>query len=73
MPRIIVSQLPLVVTPNWCGEKCVAKVSQNWRHKMRLLSQYNVSPTIMEQIPPKGLVMAKRRATPSTCAIYDGM
>jgi len=32
------------------------------------MSQYNVSPTTMEQIPPEGLVMVKRRAVPNTCA-----
>jgi hypothetical protein len=25
----IISQPSLVVTPNWCGEKCVAKISWN--------------------------------------------
>jgi len=29
MPWIITSQPPLVATPNWCGEKCVAKASRN--------------------------------------------
>jgi len=27
MPWIIISQLLLVATPNWCGEKYVAKTS----------------------------------------------
>jgi hypothetical protein len=29
MPWIIVSQPPLVATPNWYEEKCVAKALQN--------------------------------------------
>jgi hypothetical protein len=29
MPWITVSQPSLVATPNWCGEKCVAKASWN--------------------------------------------
>ncbi len=57
MLRITISRPPLVViTPNWCGGNCVAKASRNWRHKVRLVSQYNVSPTVMGQTPPKGLV-----------------
>ncbi len=35
--------------------------------------QYNVSPTTLGQIPPKGSVMAKRWATPNTHAIRGGM
>ncbi len=73
MPWIIASQPPLVATPNWCGEKCVAKVSWNWsRQKMWLVSQYNVSHTAMWQTSPEGLVMAKRRATTRTHAIWGG-
>jgi hypothetical protein len=26
---IIISKPPVIATPNWCGEKCVTKVSQN--------------------------------------------
>jgi len=44
---IILSQPPLIVTLNWCGENCVAKASQNWRDKLRLVGQYNASPTTM--------------------------
>jgi hypothetical protein len=58
---------------NWCGEKCVAKESWNWRHKARLMSRYNASPIIMGQIPPKGFNEAKRQATPRICAIQFGM
>ncbi len=41
IPWITTSHLPLVAIPNWCGENCVAKASQNWRHKMWLGNQYN--------------------------------
>jgi hypothetical protein len=54
---IIVSQPPLVTTPNWPGEKGVAKVSRNCKHKAQLVSQY-VSPTKMGRTPLEGLVMA---------------
>jgi hypothetical protein len=70
---IITSQQPLVTTPNWCGEKCVPKASQNWKHKARLVSQYNVFPTTMEQIPHEGLFMVKRRTTLRTHAIHGKM
>jgi hypothetical protein len=40
---IIASQLPLVTTLNWCGEKCVAKVLWNGRHKTQLMNRYNAS------------------------------
>jgi hypothetical protein len=40
---------------------------------MLLISQYNVSPTTLGQIPPKGLDMAKRWTTPRICAIWHGM
>jgi hypothetical protein len=73
MSWITTSQPPLIVTPNWCGEKCVTKASQNWRHKARLVNRYNGSPTAMGWIPPKGLVMAKRRAISRTCAIWGRM
>jgi hypothetical protein len=29
MSWTIITQTPLVATPNWCGEKCVSKVSLN--------------------------------------------
>jgi hypothetical protein len=32
----------LVAIPNWCGEKCVTKASQNLKHKTWLVSQYNI-------------------------------
>jgi hypothetical protein len=69
MPWITISHPPLVITPNWWGEKCVTKVSQNWRHKVRLLSRYNVSSMVMEQTPLEGLIMAKRRVAPRICVI----
>jgi len=28
MSWIIISQPPLVITPNWCGKKCVAKLHE---------------------------------------------
>jgi hypothetical protein len=37
------------------------------------MSQYYISFIIMGQTPPKDLIMAKRRATPKTCAIRHGM
>ncbi len=70
---IIVSQSPLVTTLNWCGEKCVTKTLWNWRHKVQFVNQYNVSPTIMGQIPPKGLFMVKRQTVLRTCAIWGAM
>jgi len=53
--------------------KCVAKTLWNWRHKMRLVNQYNASLTTMGQIPPKVLVMVKKQITPRICAIWHGM
>jgi len=67
MSWIIVSHSPLVATPNWCGEKCVAKTLQNWRHKMWLVNWYNISHTTLRQTPVEGLVMAKRWTTPKIC------
>ncbi len=69
----IVSQPPLITTPNWCGEKCVAKSSRNWRHQVRLVNIYNVSCTARGRTPPKGLVVAKKRTIPRTRAIWGGM
>jgi len=69
MSWIIASHPPLVATSNWCGKKCVAKVSWNWRHKTWLVSRYNVFVIVMKWIPLEGLVMAKRQATPRTRAI----
>jgi hypothetical protein len=73
MPSITASQSPLIATLNYCKEKCVTKASQNWKHNVQLMNQYNVSRTIMGQTPPKSLVMAKRLAAPRTCAIRGGM
>jgi hypothetical protein len=73
IPWITTSHPPLVVIPNWCKEKCVTKASRNWKHKMRLVSQYNVSPMTMRQTPLEGLVMAKRQAVLRICAIQHGM
>jgi hypothetical protein len=73
IPWIITSHLLLVTIPNWCEEKCVTKASRKLRHKAWLVSQYNVSPTIMGRTPPKGLVMAKNWTTPRICAIWHGM
>jgi hypothetical protein len=56
MPWITISYPPLVATSNWCGEKCVTKASQNWRHKAWFVNQYNVPPFAMGWTPPKGLV-----------------
>jgi hypothetical protein len=42
-------------------------------YKAQLVSQYNVSPTPMGQISPKGLVMVKRWIAPKEHAIQDGM
>jgi hypothetical protein len=64
---IIASQPHLIA--NLCGNKCVAKASWNWKHKVWLVNRYNVSFNIMEHIPPEGLVMVKSWAIPSTCAI----
>jgi hypothetical protein len=65
------SQSPLVVAPNWCGEKCVAKALWNWKHKAWFLSWYNVSPLSMGQTLLKVLVMAKRWVTPKTHVIQS--
>ncbi len=67
---ITISQPPLVAIPNWCGEKCVTKASRNWRHKARLVSRYNDSPTTMGWTPLEGFVMAKRQVAPRTCVIW---
>jgi hypothetical protein len=48
-------------------DKCVAKASQNWRHKTCLVNWYNIFLTTMEQIPLEVLVMAKRWDIPKTC------
>jgi hypothetical protein len=69
MPWIIISHPPLVVTPNWCGEKGVAKTSKNWKNKAWFLSRHNAFFMVMERIPLENLVMAKRRAIPRICAI----
>jgi len=45
------------------GEMCY-KAIVDWKHKMWLVNWYNVSPMTMEQTSHKGLVMAKRQATP---------
>jgi len=73
MPWIIVSHPPLVTTLNWCGEKCVVKASQNWRHKVQLMSWYNVFTTTMGWTPLEDLVKVRRRATLNTCVIQRGM
>jgi hypothetical protein len=73
MPWITISQPPLVAAPNWCGEKCVTKASQNWRHKTRLVSRYNVSPTTMGWTLLEGLVMVKKWVVPRTYVIWGGM
>jgi len=73
MPWIIVSHSPLVATPNWCEEKCVAKMLQNWRLIMWLVNSYNISHVTMGWTPLKGLVMAKRWAAPNICVIQCGM
>jgi hypothetical protein len=70
---IIVSQPPLIATPNWCGEKCVTKASWNWRHKAQLCESTQWFPTTMGRIPLEGLLMAKRWAIPRMCAIWGGM
>jgi hypothetical protein len=73
IPWITTSHPPLVAAPNWCGEKYIAKTSWNWRHKARLVGQYNISPMTMGQTPLEGLVMAKRQVIPRICAIWRGM
>jgi hypothetical protein len=73
MSWTIISQLPLVVILNWWEEKCVAKASWNWKHKVQLVCQCNVSPTTIGWTLPKGLVMAKRKDAPRTHAIQGGM
>ncbi len=73
MQWITISQSLLVVIPNWCGEKCVVKYSQNWRHKVWLVNWYNVSLIVIGWTPFKGLIMVKKWATPRTCAIWGGM
>jgi len=60
IPWIITSHPPLVATPNWCMEKCVAKASQNLKHKTWLVSRYNASPMVMGKTPLESLVIAKR-------------
>jgi hypothetical protein len=73
MPWITISQPPLVATLNWCVEKCVTKVSWNWRHKTGFVNWYIVSPIAMERTPLKSLVMAKRQVALRTCVIWGGM
>jgi hypothetical protein len=73
MSWIIISHPPLVATPNWCGEKCVAKASRNWRHKMQLMNWYDFSPPTMGRIPHEGLVMVKKQNTPRICVIQCGI
>jgi hypothetical protein len=73
MPWIIVSHPPLVTTPNWCGEKCVAKASRNWRHKVQLMNQYNVFITTMGWTLLEDLVKVRREVVAKTCAIQRGM
>ncbi len=63
----------LVATLNWCGEKCVTKASQNWKHKVWIVSRYNVSPITMGRTPPRSLVMVKKQAVPKTLTIWSGM
>jgi hypothetical protein len=70
---IITSHPPLVVVSNWRGERCVAKASQNCRHKTWLMNQYNVYVITMWQIPREGFVKVKRQVAPRTCAIWCGM
>jgi hypothetical protein len=73
MSWIIASHSPLVVISNWCWEKCVAKVLQNWRHKVQLVNWCNNSPLTMGQILHEGLVMVKRWVAPRTCVIWHEM
>jgi len=47
---IIVAHPLLVATLNWCKEKFVVKVSQNWTHKVQLVNWYNISPTTMDKL-----------------------
>jgi hypothetical protein len=41
--------------------------------KTQLVNRYIVFPTTMGRTTPKGLVMAKKQATPRTCVIRSGM
>jgi len=68
-----ISHPPLVIISNWCGEKCVTKILQNWKHKVHFVNQYNVSFIAMGWTPLEGLVMAKRRVAVRICAIQCGM
>ncbi len=70
---ITISHPPLIATLNWCGEKCVAKVLRNWKHKTQIVNQYNVSPIAMGWTPLESLVMVKRWAVPKIHAIQSGM
>jgi hypothetical protein len=53
--------------------KCVAKVWQNWRHKVQLVNWCKNSPSTMGQTLHEGLVMVKRWVAPRTCAIWHEM
>jgi len=54
------------------GKMCYKGVAK-LKHKVWLVSQYNVSATVMGQTPPKGLFMVKRSIVLKTCAIQGGM
>jgi len=64
---------PLVAIVNWWEEKCVAKTSWKWRHKVWFVSQYNAYLMAMRQTPLEGLIMLKRQITPKICTIWHGM
>jgi hypothetical protein len=52
------SHLPLVATNlNWCKEQCVAKASQNYKHKAQLMNQYTILLIYQWDGPPTCLVM----------------
>ncbi len=70
MSWTIISQPPLIATSNQCGEKCVAKACED---ETQLVNRYIIFPTTMGQTTLKGLVMAKKQATPKTCVIQSGM
>jgi hypothetical protein len=74
MSRINVSHPPLVTIPNWCRTNVFQR-----HHEIEGLKNnssvcwHNISPMAMKQTPLEGLVIAKRRITPRTWAIWHEM
>jgi hypothetical protein len=70
---ITISHPLLVVTPNWCKDKCITKTLWNWKHKLQLVNWYNTYPTTMEWTSHECLVVAKKGVAPRTWTIRHGM